>query len=174
MIRVWPLPLVLLLAACGKGDDAPVADNAQPESTSPIIIHNIVDNSVSPENHSENVPRETATPRPAPAAAPVPSPKPRTGYHAIGTEPFWAVTVIGSTATLERPDKDRIRFAVSRSADPVAIRYQGNGFAMTLTPGPCSDGMSDSLWSDRVAVAFGEGTLKGCGGVREDMPGAGR
>jgi uncharacterized membrane protein len=53
--------------------------------------------------------------------------------------------------------------------DDRAIRYLGDGFAMTATEGPCSDGMSDAIWSDRVQIAFGEGTLKGCGGIREDM-----
>ena len=44
-----------------------------------------------------------------------------------------------------------------------------DGFSMTVTDGPCSDGMSDAHWADRVALSFGEGTLKGCGGVREDF-----
>lgn len=38
---------------------------------------------------------------------------------------------------------------------------------MTVAPGPCSDGMSDAIWSDRVQIAFAEGTLKGCGGDRD-------
>lgn len=174
MNRLLPLALALLLAGCGGADEAPAIDNAQLQSVSPIIVRNAVGDSVSSENHSKNVPRETPAARPAAIPSAAPPPKPRTGYHAIGTQPFWAVTVIGSTATLTRPDKPARRFIVSRSADPVAIRYEGDGFAMTLTPGPCSDGMSDSVWSDRVAIAFGEGTLKGCGGLRDDMQDAAR
>ncbi|NYI22787.1 putative membrane protein [Sphingobium francense] len=90
-------------------------------------------------------------------------------YRAIGTEPFWAVTVKGSTAVLERPDKAPVRYAITRNDDKRALRFLGEGFSMTVTEGPCSDGMSDALWSDRVAVAFGEGTLNGCGGLRDDL-----
>lgn len=90
-------------------------------------------------------------------------------YRAIGTEPFWAVTIAGSTATLQRPDHPPAYFAVVKKEDDRAIRYNGDGFTLTVTEGPCSDGMSDAVWSDRVQVAFGGGTLKGCGGVRDDM-----
>ncbi|MFD1106036.1 membrane-like protein [Sphingobium olei] len=90
-------------------------------------------------------------------------------YRAIGTEPFWAVTVRGTMAVLERPDHMPVRFVIQQDSDDRAIRYQGDGFTLTATEGPCSDGMSDVLWSDRVQIAFGEGTLKGCGGIREDM-----
>lgn len=107
-----------------------------------------------------SVSRET---QPAPAPA-LPAPD----YRAIGTEPFWAVTVRGTTATLERPDHTPVRFAVVRDVEERAIRYSGEGFAMTINDGPCSDGMSDALWSDRVAVAFRDGVLKGCGGERDE------
>ncbi|WP_197421576.1 hypothetical protein [Sphingobium sp. CCH11-B1] len=70
---------------------------------------------------------------------------------------------------LERPDHPPLRFAIVQESNDRAIRYRGDGFTLTATQGPCSDGMSDAIWSDRVQIAFGEGTLKGCGGVREDM-----
>ena len=92
-----------------------------------------------------------------------------TRYRALGTEPFWAVTVKGSVATLERPDKAPVHVSVNRTDDGRAVRYLADGFSMTVTDGPCSDGMSDAHWADRVALSFGEGTLKGCGGVREDF-----
>jgi uncharacterized membrane protein len=91
------------------------------------------------------------------------------GYRAIGTEPFWALTITGGSAQLERADKAPRRFRVERIAQNGAIRYLGDGFTVTLSEGPCSDGMSDALWSDRVQIAFADGTLKGCGGAREDM-----
>lgn len=98
----------------------------------------------------------------------------RPDYRAIGTEPFWAVTVRGSVATLERPDQAPARFAIASTADDRSVRYAGAGFSLIATEGPCSDGMSDAVWSDKVQIAFSEGTLKGCGGVREDMREDGR
>ena len=32
---------------------------------------------------------------------------------------------------------------------------------------PLWDGMSDAIWSDRVQLSFGEGVLKGCGGIKD-------
>ncbi|WP_340266296.1 hypothetical protein [Sphingobium mellinum] len=77
--------------------------------------------------------------------------------------------VKGSVLHLERPDRAPKRFAIARTDDGKAIRYLGQGFAMTVTEGPCSDGMSDAVWADRVSISYDEGTLKGCGGVREDF-----
>jgi uncharacterized membrane protein len=90
-------------------------------------------------------------------------------YRAIGTEPFWAVTVHGATVDLERPDHTPFRFSITEDSDDKAIRYTGDGFTLTATEGPCNDGMSDAIWSDRVQIAFRDGTFKGCGGLREDM-----
>jgi len=173
MKRWWLISLIGSMAGCG-GDGATPDDTALDINAAPPIVGNAMIDSASIENHSEKVPRETGaampkvdvTPRHAEQdAAAYPDPD---RYSAIGTEPFWAVTVNGSTAQFARPDKPPRRFAVTRSDDAKSTRYQGEGFTMTLSEGPCSDGMSDAIWSDQVAIAFGEGTLKGCGGRRED------
>jgi len=137
---------------------APVVANSAPpvHVAAPVVQSKIL------KGDRFSVPRETA---PATAQRQV-----RTDYRAIGTEPFWAVTVRGATATLERPDHPPVRFAVARDGEVQTIHYRGEGFAMTISEGPCSDGMSDALWSDRVAVAFGDGVLKGCGGERDEGP----
>lgn len=133
-------------------------------STPPVDVVAPVVQSKILKNHRFPVSREIPPTPPPPAPA---SPD----YRAIGTEPFWAVSVRGATATLERPDHPLVRFAVARSVEERTIRYRGEAFAMTIREGPCSDGMSDAVWSDRVAVAFGDGVLKGCGGTRdEDAP----
>jgi uncharacterized membrane protein len=137
---------------------APVAANSPPPANvaAPVVQPKIL------KNDRFSVSRETP---PAPATAPA-SPD----YRAIGTEPFWAVTVRGTTATLERPDHPPVRFAVVRRVEERVIRYRGEGFGLTISEGPCSDGMSDAVWRDRVAVAFGDGVLKGCGGERDEGP----
>ena len=160
-----------MLVGCGAEPAQNETDNAAPMNRAAPLAVAIRDTPATPakvasgnerkilKSDGFSVPRGTAAaPRPAPA---------RSGtlaYRAIGTEPFWAVTVRGATARLERPGVAAIPFAVMRDPDG----YRGDGFAMTISQGPCSDGMSDALWSDRVAVAFGEGVLKGCGGARED------
>lgn len=164
MRGAWLLPIALL---CGCGGDGPAANRTEATPTVAAPINNSIANESSaqppvpaPTPQAEAKPlvsRETPVHRPSPA-----------DYRAIGTEPFWAVTVRGASAVLERPDHRPLRYKVVQGDDDRTMRYLGDGFTLTATEGPCSDGMSDAIWSDRVQIAFGEGTLKGCGGIRED------
>lgn len=156
-----------LLGACG-GEETPAAGN-QSMPVANMVIAPIDNGAADADSEIDNLAASDAS-KPKPLVSRETSARLSTppDYRAIGTEPFWAVTVRGSTATLERPDKPPVRFAISRNSDNKAIRYLGDSFAMTATEGPCSDGMSDVIWSDRVQLSFGEGTLKGCGGERDD------
>lgn len=162
---------LLLLGGCAKYDggneDAgnqaavPIPANAAPQASVPIIRNG--------SDWAEPVPASAQSITPA-AALPQrrPTPPATTAYRALGTEPFWSVTVLQGRATLERPDHAPLTMAVTLTEDSRALRYVGEGLTLLVTPGPCSDGMSDALYADRVQVAFGEGTLKGCGGPRVD------
>lgn len=161
----------LLLGGCAKYDDGnsdtgnqaalPIPANATSQASVPII-------------RKENDTSEPVQPAPqsiAPVSAPPQTsrtPPEATSYRALGTEPFWSVTVRQGRATLERPDRPPLTVAITLTQDPRALRYVGAGLTLLVTPGPCSDGMSDALYTDRAQVAFGEGTLKGCGGPRVD------
>jgi uncharacterized membrane protein len=162
--------LGMLVAGCGGAEDKQnVATGATGPGPAPVATAPIVDQG---EPANETVPAppiRPAAPSPARDETPVLPPTKLPAYRAIGTEPFWAITLRRSVVTLERPDKPPRHIPVSRTDDAVAIRYLGQGFTMTVTQGPCSDGMSDAVWSDRVQIAFDEGTLKGCGGDRDDM-----
>jgi uncharacterized membrane protein len=162
---------MLLLGGCAKYDggneDAgnqatvPIPANAAPQASVPII-----------RNESGEVEPVQASPQSVTPAAALPQRRPTppeaTAYRALGTEPFWSVTVRQGRATLERPDRAPLTVAVTLTEDPRALRYVGEGLTLLVTPGPCSDGMSDALYADRTQLAFGEGTLKGCGGPRVD------
>ena len=155
---------MLLLTACGS-EPAQVDVVREDNSSAPVASAPIVNQTVGNEQQQR---AETAQGDGKTVPAPDPKAPQPERYRALGTEPFWAVTVKGTTAILERPDKQPASFAVSRTDESRSLRFQGNGFTMTVTDGPCSDGMSDAIWSDQVSVAFGEGTLKGCGGDRQD------
>ena len=171
MRHLSALACLILLGACGSGQQP--ADNNRSEKATPA------DRVVPPIDHSGETrdvhPKAPPRPTSKPLVSRETSADTRTSagkvmrYRAIGTEPFWAVTIQDSTAMLARPDHPPLRFAIVQESNDRAIRYRGDGFTLTATQGPCSDGMSDAIWSDRVQIAFGEGTLKGCGGVREDM-----
>ena len=162
---------VAILGGCGRNDNrADGLTNAAPIGRTQIIDQQQATNQQSANTSTvvnDSVPHG-AFQRPAQAVDTRPLSS-ETRYRALGTEPFWAVTVKGSVATLERPDKAERHYAVNRTDDGRDVRYLADGFAMTVTEGPCSDGMSDAHWADSVALSFGEGTLKGCGGVRSDF-----
>ncbi|MFC3439874.1 membrane-like protein [Sphingobium rhizovicinum] len=168
MKPIAALLLAMLLSGCGKGD--PATNQAQPKAVANVITP--INNSI-PANAASDTP---------PAPQPVAKPKPLVSrgtskalptppdYRAIGTEPFWGVTLRGTTALLERPDHAPLHFVVHDRSDDRTLRFVGDGFALSATEGPCSDGMSEAIWSDRVQISFADGTLKGCGGMREDGP----
>jgi uncharacterized membrane protein len=88
----------------------------------------------------------------------------------IGTEPFWSVKVREGSVSLTRPDHPEVR-----NANP-GVRLDGqqgvwdsNGvkedegrLVARLTPGVCSDGMSDRVYRFYAEVWIDGETLKGC------------
>ena len=86
-------------------------------------------------------------------------------YKALGTEPGWALT-IRRAAMLYQGNYGTVRIV---EATPPTFRPSGQTRSGRLTisikPGPCSDGMSDHVWRDKVTVSVAGGaTSSGCGG----------
>lgn len=85
-----------------------------------------------------------------------------------GTEPFWNVRIENGEALWTSPENAQgTRFAVSRFAGNNGLGFSGDmagqAITMTLTPGQCSDGMSDRVFPFVATIALGEETLRGCG-----------
>lgn len=162
------LVTMLLLTGCNRRESVSdrLRNDEGPGAQAQIIRRPELANEAGAPHSAAPLPPHGSPPSPAMNTAP---PSSETRYRAMGTEPFWAITVKGSNLTLERPDHAPLHLPIARTDDGRAIRYLGDGLAMVVTEGPCSDGMSDAVWADRVSVAFGEGTFKGCGGVREDF-----
>ncbi len=175
-----PIVAVLLVACSGsqklgaENEDAPIEASETRPGNLAVPIGNVSETSIEPKStKAANKPLVSrGTSQLDNPAVPPPAATPQTDeYRAIGTEPFWAATVRHGQLSLERPSTETLRLSVARSVGRSVIRYTGDGFSMSITPGPCSDGMSNAMWSDRVQIAFAEGTLKGCGGEREDLEG---
>lgn len=86
----------------------------------------------------------------------------------IGTEPFWSLRVERGEGVWTTPEQQPgTRFALSRFAGNNGLGFtgtlEGRPFTATLTPGACSDGMSDRRFPFVATIAWGEQTLKGCG-----------
>lgn len=85
-----------------------------------------------------------------------------------GTEPFWSMTIDDAVATYTTPgNPDGSVFEVSRFAGNNGLGFSGklNGadVTITVTPGECSDQMSDRTYPFTATIALGEENLAGCG-----------
>lgn len=112
----------------------------------------------------------------APAAAPADAPAARPASSdfsqpmtAIGTEPFWSVTLDGTRLKLLRPgEPDLVAQAPGAAIRPgqatwAATSGDGQRLAVTLYVSPCSDGMSDRAYPMTAEVTLGSApTLRGC------------
>lgn len=125
-------------------------------------------------------PRDAATEGASPPVAEVATAAPETGsaarFDAIaaeetirltGTEPFWGGTLVDGTLTYTTPE--------NQAGDSIAVRrFAGNnglGFSgvldgaaldLTITPGACSDGMSDRSYPFTATLRVGEEQRSGC------------
>lgn len=90
-----------------------------------------------------------------------------------GTEPFWGGKISGKQLTWTTPDNiDGTRIMVERFAGRGGLSYTGalDGDALTIaiTPGDCSDGMSERTYPFVATVTIGESLLAGCAWREED------
>ncbi len=94
-------------------------------------------------------------------------------YSAIGTDPFWMLTIGDDRIVLTRgsPARDRLRDAVyprvlPRTVEGVRIWESGEGVAVIsieARPGRCQ-GPSGIVYEDEVRVRLSGIELNGCGG----------
>lgn len=85
-----------------------------------------------------------------------------------GTEPFWGIAIDNDVATYSTPENsDGTVFEVSRFSGNNGLGFSGkiDGAAVdiTVTPGDCSDNMSDRTYPFTATVSFGGEVLQGCG-----------
>ena len=87
--------------------------------------------------------------------------------YVAGTEPFWNGEIGANKAVYRTPDaQDGERFAVKRFAGNnglgVTGQVDGQSFDLTVTPGACSDGMSDRTYPYTATLRLGDEALFGC------------
>ena len=140
----------LLLCACGERDADPGASAPAPaiaEATPP-----------------------GASPAPPPlveASATPAGPELPARFTALGTEPFWAAKVDGARLTYLTPEDlagQPVAVARTRQGDLVefAATLAGKRLTLTVSAGPCSDGMSDTVYPFAVRRRLGDDEQRGC------------
>jgi uncharacterized membrane protein len=89
-------------------------------------------------------------------------------FRAKGNEPFWAIDVSPSGVILQRPDHPT-QTAEYQPLDHAAdgVRHfsgdtQEGKLELTLTPGKCTDGMSDTVYGWSATASINGEALKGC------------
>lgn len=87
--------------------------------------------------------------------------------HFTGTEPFWGGEVSGGTLTYSTPENiDGTQIEVERFAGRNGLSFSGildeADFVMAVTPGECSDGMSDRTYPFTVTLQVRGEQRQGC------------
>ena len=102
---------------------------------------------------------------------PTPTVVPLTPFMAKGTEPFWALEQTATGARFSEPSMTGVTetwytsvetivgMTISIVGTPVTT---GPALSAILTPGACSDGMSDNIYAYIAVITLGTGTLSGC------------
>jgi len=84
-----------------------------------------------------------------------------------GTEPFWGATIADDTLTWSTPENiDGVALPVTRFAGRGGVSFSaeldGAALDAMVTPGECSDGMSDRTYPFTATVQIGNEQRNGC------------
>ncbi len=98
--------------------------------------------------------------------------------HLTGTEPFWGGTVEGGWFTYTTPENtEGQRLSVGRFAGRGGVSFsgslEGEEVDLAVTPGSCSDGMSDRTYPYVATLQIGNEQRNGCAWLDGDRPQAG-
>ncbi len=122
---------------------------------------------------SDHAANQTAT---APAAAPssaAPDPAAMSflpdAIRAFGTEPFWSAQIADGKLTYLTPATQAsggLSVPVQRADGAASVQFTamvgGDALQILVTPGECSDGMSDNSYPWTVERTLGEDVVEGC------------
>lgn len=129
---------MLLLAGCNNSDRQAPAPSPSTETASTAV---------------------PVTPAPV---APLPE-----RLQALGTEPFWSFEIVGDQLRYTSPEQpEAIAIDATVSVDGKRVSYagtlQGKPMLLTVEPGECSDGMSDTVYPYKATFTWEDRTERGC------------
>lgn len=143
------LAAVLLAAGCGAPADRLSDEDASAEQSPAVLDEG--------SNESEAIAAPSDLPDPADAGSVL--------YKAVGTEPGWSLTVrparmdyVGDYGEVNIAEPTPPNFRAAHGT------YRSGKLQLTISAGPCSDGMSDLIYRQTVRVTADGRTVSGCGG----------
>ena len=102
------------------------------------------------------------------AEPPLPPPPPSGGvYVALGTEPFWRLTINSAEIVFTEANAPGVQIAQPAPRPIVGFAgeiYQTPRINVNIVHAQCSDGMSDRTYPDKVQVRVDGRAFEGCGG----------
>ena len=155
------LPLALGLGACTTMANDPYGNSGYPPAPYP-----------GPEPYPQPYPGPEPYPQPYPPQPYPPGyPAPVPGdYRAVGTEPFWDLTIGRDMVFTDRGTGVAIiqptPAPINGTAGPI---YRTQRLEVTISRVPCSDGMSDRSYPDTVQVHADGRLYRGCGGGADSL-----
>ncbi len=172
MRRFPPLVAILLIGACSQTGPGEDAGNAVEQPT-PLERHLSAGAREQLEQAGENEAQPAArAPSPAGAAkacmAQDGKPIDANRLHGLGTEPFWAVDVVGRCVTYSHPDDQEgtrvwTKFSGTMESGTWTGALRGRDFTMKTRPERgCSDGMSDKRYPIAVTLTVDGELRHGC------------
>ncbi len=143
------LSAVLLAAGCGQPADR-LSDEEAAAEQSPAVLDET-------NTESEQVSATTELPEQADSGSVL--------YKAVGNEPGWSLTVRAARMDYIG-DYGEVNIAEPTPPDFRAAHgtYRSGKLQLTISAGPCSDGMSDLIYRQTVRVTADGRTVSGCGG----------
>lgn len=126
-----------------------------------LVLPLMACNSSGPGSGGKDVPGNSADHAPYDGIAPDEE------LNFTGTEPFWGGVLANGTLTYTTPGQPLgEKVAVSRFAGRNGIglsgTMDGRAFDLTVTPGRCSDGMSDRVYPFTATLVLAGETREGC------------
>lgn len=143
------LATLLLAAGCGQPADR-LSDEEAAAEQSPAMLDET-------NTESEQVSATAELPEPADSGSIL--------YKAVGNEPGWSLTVRAARMDYIG-DYGEVNIAEPTPPDFRAAHgtYRSGKLQLTISAGPCSDGMSDLIYRQTVRVTADGRTVSGCGG----------
>ena len=137
------------LAGCGQPADR-LSDAEASTAQDPGLAENLAEEAQAPEAPSDLPEADIAGP---------------VLYKAVGNEPGWSLTVRAARMDYVG-DYGEVNIAEPTPPDFRAGHgtYRSGKLRMTISAGPCSDGMSDLTYRQTVRVTADGRTVSGCGG----------